>query len=755
MIEIKKQIHTISKFLNKNPERAFLFLGFLFLFSIYLPANAARQSNSSSSGFNVSYEDTTRNKVLSVDEMLEMDIEELMNVKIRSVGFFETDQRYIPGSAYVLKEDGLELVGTFTLEQMVDRHIPGSLTGRHGFSGSLHGVRGLLIDNNAKTMAMFDGENINQRSYRGYSNGFQIPLNGDLDRIEFVNGPGSIVHGSGAINGYVNMIPKNGTQNAGLEINAGYGFQEKFGMLETGYGKNYGKHKDIFIYGGIAIADGFKGDENNYNFDFDSFNPNLSGSLVNKVLNYHIHNYEKPSLKFSTNWNHDNLNMQLLFTSHHSASNTYVHPGFWRTRSLLWRTKYIFELNDLENLEFNISTKLFDDNFHRIEMQGEIVNEGEIFEGGGRESNIHGKILFKSERIVNNKLAAGVSINNRTFEKQKQYFSESLPYSFNIVNTDWIELGFFAENSYKLTNKILLIGGLRYDLALLNDIDGEDLENQNNISPLAAITYQIFPNTFIKFKYQTGFRYPDAGYYERAGIINLKLRELGYTDKKITLKPEYLQSYEFNIISKLQDLNINWDLNIYYNQFHNTLSYVFYEAEDEYLNLPQIDVDIITTMFGFQASSMNNLSGYYSIYGGEIHGNIKLTNTLNLASSYSFAENDNLSPQSVRYPKHIVKSNINQAVFKKRLLLNLNLLWYSGFDTDKNGFNKIYSNDRFVLDASAQLKVTRLIQLQFILKNLLATNVPPIVFDGNPNRGGLGFDRRFAYIFLKVQLPTK
>ena len=142
--------------------------------------------------------------------LLYYDVEELY-----SVSFFKTEARKAPGYSYVITGEQIEQSPSRTLNDVIAMRIPGMTTGGHERHGPLIGTRGIFIDNNAKTMVMLDGQQINQRAHFGYTSGLLSPLLGDLRQVEVILGPGAILHGSGALNGFINLIPNNGQENPG------------------------------------------------------------------------------------------------------------------------------------------------------------------------------------------------------------------------------------------------------------------------------------------------------------------------------------------------------------------------------------------------------------------------------------------------------------------------------------------------------------------------------------------------------------
>jgi len=64
------------------------------------------------------------------------------------------------------------------------------------------------------------------------------------------------MHGSGAMDGFVNVIQKNGTDYSGSSVNFEYGNPNNLTKAEYNYGKAYSEEKDLYVYGGYVQAPG-------------------------------------------------------------------------------------------------------------------------------------------------------------------------------------------------------------------------------------------------------------------------------------------------------------------------------------------------------------------------------------------------------------------------------------------------------------------------------------------------------------------
>lgn len=190
------------------------------------------------------------------DYLLGLSFDELAKEPVLSSGLFATDWSQAPGIYYSISKTNFDKFGFRSIGEYLSRVVPGIHTGLHGNQGTLLGVRGIMVDTNAKTLLLRDNINMNTRNLVGI-NGSKLstPLLGDLDRIEVSLGPGALQHGSGAINGFINMISATGKTKPGFNANIGYG-SGRSKLAEASYGHVVSDKLNIFFYAGYSQADG-------------------------------------------------------------------------------------------------------------------------------------------------------------------------------------------------------------------------------------------------------------------------------------------------------------------------------------------------------------------------------------------------------------------------------------------------------------------------------------------------------------------
>jgi vitamin B12 transporter len=163
----------------------------------------------------------------------------------------------------VVERDRIEQLQAVTVNDAL-RTLPGIAVAKRGTIGGQTGVfiRG---GNGSQTLVLLDGVRINDVSSPNSAFDFGPQLAGNLERIEVLRGPNSIIWGSQAIGGVVNIET---IRPAGpLAVNAGleYGYTDTLsghanvsgtaGILEASFGGSYFRTDGISAFQGAADAE--------------------------------------------------------------------------------------------------------------------------------------------------------------------------------------------------------------------------------------------------------------------------------------------------------------------------------------------------------------------------------------------------------------------------------------------------------------------------------------------------------------------
>ncbi len=665
-------------------------------------------------------------------DIFSLSLEELMNVEVTSAGFFRTTTSKAPGYVMVYDMDTIADSTVRTLSDLIDFYVPGSAMGTHERQGRLIGTRGILIDNNAKTLVMWDGQNVNYRMHFGYMIGMLSPLLGDVQKVEVIHGPGAIQHGSGAINGFINLIPKTGLSHPGFFTRYEYGITDRSNLFEAGYGFSYGEDRNVYVYGGGYDAKGFEPDTHWGNPAVNNPNINAFGFAEN--------NY-----RFSTVWNHGDFNLNFFTYEMNPYKNNDNERGYFRNETLGIRPQYTLNLTDTESLEL-IGSILW--------MDFADFGTNDYFGiQGGSERHMEFKSIFRTTHFDNHSLAVGFLAGQKKFNGGDFYFSATPDQGFESVDTKWYEYGIFAEDMISLSDQWTLSLGLRYDKYRTSTIEGGQLgvgydpeEIAGHFSPRAALAYQMDDKTVVKASYQHGFRMPDAVYYDWNLFNNAAADALGFANSP-GLVPEEMDSFEVNLQKVVRD-NLTLQVNGFYNIFKDQLSWGPLENAWSDAEVAAINAYNEITWGG---GMFQNIEGKFQTYGTEVVAEWDITDRDKVVASYSFVKVNNNEIEQ-HYPTHQIKINLMHELIEDKLLFGVNYLFQSRFTRDINPIiHDAYESSRNVFDLSMIYRVNDRLRFKGVVKNIFGDKTPPMGFRSNqPSWGSLGYDEPRVFVSAEM-----
>ncbi len=155
-------------------------------------------------------------------DYLDMPLEDLLNMTITTAGKSEEKVSDIPASVIIITRRDIELQGYTTLTDALE-HIPGlyNINDYYDVSGNF-GFRGFWSGNyNTNIVIMVNGVN---QSVTGTTTLGRITVPVDaIDRIEVIRGPMSVIYGSGAAFGVINIVTNQVGDQQRNFISAGFG----------------------------------------------------------------------------------------------------------------------------------------------------------------------------------------------------------------------------------------------------------------------------------------------------------------------------------------------------------------------------------------------------------------------------------------------------------------------------------------------------------------------------------------------------
>lgn len=150
---------------------------------------------------------------LSMESLLELSLEELMDIQVSVSTKSSLSIRETPGIVSVITKEDIERSGARDMIDLLQRFVPG-----FDFGSDVEGMVGLSVRGlwsyEGKVLLLIDGMEANELMFGTSTFGNHYPLE-NVERIEIVRGPGSVIYGGYATMGVINIITKRSDRTTG------------------------------------------------------------------------------------------------------------------------------------------------------------------------------------------------------------------------------------------------------------------------------------------------------------------------------------------------------------------------------------------------------------------------------------------------------------------------------------------------------------------------------------------------------------
>lgn len=393
---------------------------------------------------------------LDFNKYFQMDLEELMNVKV-NVSSLEAknvfnspstvtiiDQQQIKTYGFTTIPEALQsIAGIDVLQTIIDKNV----TTSRGVLQNFYANKILLLINNIPTYQPINGDGHLER----------IDIN-DIERIEVLKGPASVLYGSNAYSGVVNLVLKT---SSGFDISAfgSFGFSKYY---RSGININYSKNDfNLFVSANSRSEekDGYQmmsrrgalhnGDstfiyyeneyQNNFNilanykahsiyinfFDFDhsylgaepSYRSGANKLIHNigKLINYRFENYVNKKIIFNADISYDYFNRDLPLSQDNSNMTRIEAERFQGRLNFNYKVneKIQFETGASFELRLSLAQET------RNGITDKLINLNQSKEENQYEFSLYSQLYYKLGKI--NLLAGGRYTNNELFGNNFSY----------------------------------------------------------------------------------------------------------------------------------------------------------------------------------------------------------------------------------------------------------------------------------------------------------------------------------------------
>ena len=601
-----------------------------------------------------------------LDELLDRNLEELMNIEVITASKKPQRLSEVPATVRIITAEQIKERGYFTLEEALS-DLPGfQFRNIIGFNSYVF-LRGVHSQNQAIVL-LVDGIQINELNSGGFYAGGQFNLS-NVKRIEIVYGPASVLYGTNAISGIINIIT-----NDPEDIQGGHA-SVLFGNFDTrNYDFKYGRYNKKNDFG-FSVSGMFKQSEK----------ADLGGAKGDNNWTNNMENFED-DLSFDGKLTYKNFSMGLVFqdkqasrtTNYKTIGANYLDAGsLWHIQFFNGHAKYVYNKSSWwsnQSLLYYRNATVLDNTIAYIKSDTGAT--------GGQTGYYRPNDLVGFENQFNLRIKDRLSIvAGFVFEKERLAESFSITHSGSpeikpatpskpgMLNNSLISI--YLQAGYKFVKSTELTLGLRHD--------NSSYYGKVN-TPRIGLVYNKDKFT-TKLLYTEAFRAPKPWDYT-------------YEEGNPDLEPETMRSLEIALAYAYAE-NFIAGLSVYKNTMKGTLT----REERRQANGPDVKTDGFEVALEYKWKKIRTYFNYtynLSIYeNGEKIPEIG-NNVVNAGMLYAFTNR--------------IKLDVRGHYFGRRK--NVKPIAVTGSD---------YVDNAFVLNSTLSFLNIKGFDFQIICKNLLDT----------------------------------
>ena len=437
------------------------------------------------------------------EDLFEMDIEELLDIDISVASKKPESIEEAPGIVNVVPRDEIEVYGDRNLHQLLQRQPSVYTRSSFVYNDNLAGFRGDMSTHaEMHTLILFNGRPIRESAQGHNVNMYTtFPLTG-LDSVELIRGPGSVLYGSNAFTGVINLKSRAVPEQQEFSIHSMAGSHGYYETIVSGGGR----------YGELGIVTDIR-TAGQHGYDY---------RLVDQAGIYGKENKFDRSVSATAHMQYRDFTLD-IFGSDIDAFAMGVAP-FWsnphhdlRNKKLFVNTGYRIDLQERAYVELNATYNLQENSLSRPQPQ----------RVGTNTSDILGEVTLFTNPKDNMNLIFGYLKEYRSNYKPENSYYQSIPEYDNKPQSA------YAQGDYKIGECVKLIAGTQWN---------ESSEGHSDFVSRYGVILTPFERWGLKLLRGEAFRAPvtlESDFFDPPILV-------GNDD----LKPEMITTYDAQLFYK-------------------------------------------------------------------------------------------------------------------------------------------------------------------------------------------------------------
>lgn len=579
-------------------------------------------------------------------DYFDMSLQELMDIPVVSATLREEHQMDVPVPIYIVTAQDIRERGYYTLKDIMN-DVPGFVD-LSDTNENIVGVRGAYASTTNKILILIDGHRMNSFSLGRYNTDQYLGVDA-IQRIEFIQGPGSVLYGTGALMGVVNIITNTGADAEGVFTRGTTG-----SFYNEGSGSWGAQSGDMQIFANFTYLDG-EGDE------------------IRQPAAWDIAPVGQTQAPGVVYWNRYDDNWSALISARYKDTDIHLRRGhyFRAAPRAANGSFYDYDIEDSEGfpvgygqddtlvdvthvIRFEDGSKLtLNPGFHYIHLQEQswISQYGANrlpplgSRSGQNSEEVHWHLKSYYERQLTETVSSLVGIDAWYIDFQRADAIELRDGNDLTITPERMELGgwplfgIFSEFTWKPVAQWAFTAGLRYD-------DFDDLADPQ-LTPRFAAVYRPSDRWSFKLIYGQSYLSPQ---WEHQNINSERFAFVSNPD----LKPERMEAGDFIVQYQNPDRDVTAWVDLFVNEIEDIITPKTEAGKQIYVNF-----------------------GSSQYWGVETGLQKDLCSTLRLTGSYSFVDDTGgTDPQFLQdgriknVPRHIFRYGLRYEPIEK-LVLNL------------------------------------------------------------------------------------
>ena len=192
----------------------------------------------------------------------EQTLEDMMDTEIVSAAsLVKTKRKLTPSTMTTITQAQIQQSGARDLFELMDIFVPNFQYVSDDTQPRHMGLRGVMSNRDDKYMLLVNGRIMNEKTDFGAFSERDLPMLSDIHHIDVVRGPGSGLHGPGALAMVISIVTENADTFQGTEVTAKAGMGETFQSYEFKHGMELPNGAGLYGYVGATEYPGAAQDE--------------------------------------------------------------------------------------------------------------------------------------------------------------------------------------------------------------------------------------------------------------------------------------------------------------------------------------------------------------------------------------------------------------------------------------------------------------------------------------------------------------